>query len=223
MFASLPHHMRGRREKCFGFGRPAPLDRNSKARIMVLARALSRRTEPGKAYGILTAKFLAVLGALLYGFHNSRDGRCFPSYEALAAKADCARSTVYEAIRALEDAGILTWANRITRVREVTQDLFGKVEGRWRVLRTSNAYSFVDPGAAAFPQKMGGERPKPSKSDFPTGTPNQVPRKKEGSPMKHAAGWFGLPRNSPEARAEALNRLRAEFGALVDLVPDAAQ
>ncbi len=219
-FASLPSHMRGRREKLFGYGRPVPLDRNAKVRVMVLARALSRRTEPGKAYGIITAKFLAVLGALLWGFHNSKDGRCFPSYEAIADKAVCARSTVYEAIRALEDAGILTWVNRITRVREVSRDLFGKIEGRWRVLRTSNAYSFVDPGAAAFPQKMAGERSKPSKSDFPTGTPNQVSRKKEGSPIKRSAGWFGLPRNSPEARAEALAKLRAEFGALIDLIPD---
>jgi len=35
------------------------------------------------------------------GFHNSRDGRCFPSYEAIAKKADCNRDTVYEAIKAL--------------------------------------------------------------------------------------------------------------------------
>ena len=51
----------------------------------------------------------------LWGFHNASSGRCFPSYERIAEKADCARSTVYEAIRALEDAGILTWANRIAR------------------------------------------------------------------------------------------------------------
>ena len=36
------------------------------------------------------------------GFHNSRDGRCFPSYEAIADKAKCCRDTVYEAIKALE-------------------------------------------------------------------------------------------------------------------------
>ncbi len=218
-FATIPSHMRGRREKLFGMGRPVPLDRNAKVRVMALARALSRKTEPGKAYGIITAKFLAVLGALLYGFHNCRDGRCFPSYEAIAVKADCHRDTVYEAIKALERAGILTWVNRIVRIREAGRDLFGHATGRWRVLRTSNAYSFVDPGAATYPQA---NRPKPSKSEKPTGTPVPVFKKKEGPAVKRGGSWFGLPRNSPEAREEALARLRAEFGGLVDLIPDAS-
>jgi DNA-binding FadR family transcriptional regulator len=51
---------------------------------------------------------LDVLQALLWGFHNSRSGCCFPSYEAIAAKADCARSTVAEALKVLEWAGVLT-------------------------------------------------------------------------------------------------------------------
>jgi len=46
--------------------------------------------------------------------------------------------------------------NRITRVREWGVDLFGKAQNRIRVVRTSNAYTFVDP--------------KPSKSDLLTGT-----------------------------------------------------
>jgi Helix-turn-helix domain len=46
-------------------------------------------------------------------FHNSRTGCCFPSYEAIATKAECARSTVAEALKALEWAGVLTWQNRI--------------------------------------------------------------------------------------------------------------
>ena len=58
---------------------------------MVLARALMHRTGEGKHYGVLTAKFVAVLGALLWGFHNAASGRCFPSYERIAEKADCAR------------------------------------------------------------------------------------------------------------------------------------
>ena len=41
-----------------------------------------------------------MLGALLWGFHNAHTGRCFPSYEAIAAKAECCRDTVYEAIKA---------------------------------------------------------------------------------------------------------------------------
>ena len=85
-----------------------------------------RRTEEGKAYGPITAKALAVLEALLWGFHNARSGLCFPSYEKIAARAGCARSTVAEAIKALEDAGILSWVNRIKRVAEASDDLFGR-------------------------------------------------------------------------------------------------
>ena len=57
----------------------------------------------------------------------------------------CARSTVAEAIKALEYAGVLTWVNRITRIREPVRDLFGHLVTKWRVIRISNAYSFVDP------------------------------------------------------------------------------
>jgi hypothetical protein len=53
-----------------------------------LARA---RTEKGKHYGIISAKFLAVLDALLWGFHNCHNGRCFPSYETIAERADWAQ------------------------------------------------------------------------------------------------------------------------------------
>jgi hypothetical protein len=113
------------------------------------ARCLSRRTEKGRAYGQLTAKALAVLEALLWAFHNAKSGLCFPSYETIAEAAGCARRTVYEAIKALEDAGVLTWANRITRVREACSDLLGDHGWRWRVVRTSNAYTFNDPSPAA--------------------------------------------------------------------------
>lgn len=156
-----------RREKMFGLGRPRALDRNAKVRIMHWARCLARRTEKGKAYGQVTAKALAVLEALLWAFHNAKSGICFPSYETIAEAAHCARSTVAEALKALEDVRILTWVQRIKRVREPCPDLLGEGGWRWRVLRTSNAYAFSDPSPAA-------DRPNSSKSETPTGTPNQV-------------------------------------------------
>jgi hypothetical protein len=158
---------RQRREKVFGLGRPRALDRNAKVRIMHWARCLSRRTEAGKAYGEITAKALAVLEALLWAFHNAKSGLCFPSYEAIAEAAHCARSTVAEAIKALEDAGVLSWIHRIKRVREAAPDLFDGQGWRWRVIRTSNAYNFRDPSPA-------GRRPDSSKSEKPTETPNQA-------------------------------------------------
>jgi hypothetical protein len=163
-----------KRPKMFGEGRCIPLDRNAKVRIMTYARALSRRTEERKHYGKLTAKFVAVLGVLVFGFHNSHSGRCFPSYESIADKADCHRSTVYAAIRALEDAEILTWVNRIVRIREWGPDLFGRAQNRIRVIRTSNAYTFTDPKPCARP-------PDSSKSKIEAETEGQV-SKKEGAP-----------------------------------------
>jgi AraC-like DNA-binding protein len=156
-----------RREKMFGLGRPRALDRNAKVRIMHLARCLSRRTEKGRAYGVVTAKAMAVLEAMLWGFHNAKSGLCFPSYETIAEAAHCARSTVAEALKALEDTGILSWVNRVKRLREPCPDLLGANGWRWRVLRTSNAYAFNDPSPA-------GGRPNSSKSETTTGTPNQV-------------------------------------------------
>jgi hypothetical protein len=179
--AALPAGFRRRREKVFGEGRCQPLDRNAKARIMVYARAWSaRHRRPGQHRGPLTRATLEVLEALLWGFHNSRDGRCFPSYETIAARAQCCRDTVYEAIRALEGAEILTWVNRLIRVQFRELDLFGKIALRSRLIRTSNAYTFRDPlPCAQVPQgrseAAAGALPigLSSKSENPPRTQNQ--------------------------------------------------
>jgi len=198
-FNTLPAHLRPRREKLFGDGRPRPLDRNGKARVMACVRALMHRTEKGKAYGQITAKARDVAEALLWGFHNARSGLCFPSYEKIAERAKCARSTVAEAIKALEAAGVLSWVNRIVRVRERCADLFGHTGTRTRVIRTSNGYAFNDPKGAA---NMGFS----SKSDFPSGTSIQ-----DSIPTCAAPDQ---PENTPPTELDlALERLKAAFQA----------
>ena len=77
-----------------------------------------------------------------------------------------ARSTVAEALKTLEWAGVLTWQHRITRIRERCTDLFGRSSWRWRVIRTSNAYTFRDP-------KCAHRRQLPSKSENQAGTQDQ--------------------------------------------------
>jgi len=189
----LPNHLRPKREKVFGPGRGFALDRNAKARIMVYARAWSaKHRQPGQHRGPLTRAFMEVLEALLWGFHNSRDGRCFPSYESIAAKAECNRDTVYEAIKALETADVLTWVNRITRIRTRELDLFGQWATRWRTIRTSNAYLFRDPLPCHQPASDGGRA---SKSVNPPGTLNQ-----EISLLSKAPAATG-PLLSPELNA----------------------
>jgi len=180
------------REKLFGPGRAVPLDGNAKARIIAYAKAWgARHRQPGQHRGPITRAFLEVLEALLWGFHNSRDGRCFPSYETIAAKADCARSTVAKALKALEWAGVLKWQHRIARIQVRERDLFGRWASGWRVIRTSNAYVFNDPLQPA---------PRPEdrcKSENPTGTQTQeiqsltaVPIDPD-SPLERALAMFG--------------------------------
>jgi hypothetical protein len=77
--------LRPRREKVFGPAEGTPLDRNAKVRIMVYATGYNaRHKQPRQHRGPITRAFMEVLEALLWGFHNSRDGRCFPSYEAMS-------------------------------------------------------------------------------------------------------------------------------------------
>jgi hypothetical protein len=158
---------RAPREKVFGPARGIPLDRNAKARIIFYAKAWNaRHRQPGQHRGPLTRACIEVLEAMLWGFHNSRSGLCFPSYEAIAEKAGCCRDTVYEAIRALEAADVLTWVNRIVRQQVRELDLFGQWTTRQRVVRTSNAYLFRDPLPCA-------EGRPAAKSENPPGTQNQ--------------------------------------------------
>jgi hypothetical protein len=184
--------LRSHREKVFGPGRAVPLDRNAKARIMAYARAWSaRQRRPGQHRGPITRAFLDVLQALLWGFHNSRSGCCFPGYAAIAGKAECARSTVAEALKVLEWAGVLSWQNRIARIQVRELDLFGRWASRWRVIRTSNAYVFRDPQRplAGVPA---------SKSENRGGTPNQddskhllVATQDSDSPLERALQQLG--------------------------------
>jgi hypothetical protein len=161
----LPNHLCPRREKVFGDGPRIPLDREAKVRIMHLARALKAKTERGKHYGVLTGKFVDVLHAMLWLIHDGRSGQCNPAYATIADKARCAMSTVCEAIKALEAAGILSWVNRIIRERVRERDLLGQWTYTWRVLRTSNAYVFSDPKAAE-------QKGRPSNTDFWSGSPD---------------------------------------------------
>ncbi len=160
-----------RREKVFARPRGVPLDRNAKARIMMAAQAYNTRHRSGRQHrGPLTRTTLDVLKALLWGFHNSRAGDCYPSYESIAEKAQCCRDSVYEAIKALEAADLLTWVNCFTKIRTAGKDLFGRAVTVWQVIRTSNAYLFRDPLPCAPGRETVAD---PCKSENPPGTLNQ--------------------------------------------------
>lgn len=118
------------REKTFGYGVCIPGNRADKINLMESAKRYNRRNKVGRQHkGPLTRTTMDVLRALVWNFHNAVTGRCFPSYEAIAEKAECGRSTVHRAIQALEAAGFLTWCHRLGRIGE-------------QVFRTSNGYRF---------------------------------------------------------------------------------
>jgi hypothetical protein len=164
---SPPTYLRPRRDKIFGEAPAHCLDRNAKARIWARAKSLSR-WRPELRCRLLTPAYMDVLKALLWGFHKDDDGRCFPSYDAIAKAADRHRDTVGKALNALEAYGLLTWVHRLKRVRVLVAGLFGP-EAVLRPQRSSNAYRFIDPLT----------RQKSYKTDFPAGPLNQDLKKEE--------------------------------------------
>jgi DNA-binding MarR family transcriptional regulator len=109
-----------------------PLDRNQRARLIFLAERLDANShQPGQHGGCLKRSGLQVLRILLFHFHNVHCGRCDPSLETIAKTAGMARSTVVEALKRLEDAGII---ERIRRAQWIMQF------GRKRLVQWSNAY-----------------------------------------------------------------------------------
>ena len=114
------------------------IDRNVRARIMFRAEALDRRThEPGQHGGVLKRTGLAVLKALLFGFHNVATGRCDPGYDALARMAGVARSTVAVALKRLEGAGLIIRTRRqVGVVRFTNAYAFKASETAWSESRS---------------------------------------------------------------------------------------
>jgi len=219
----LPRHLRPRREKIFG---PAPshrLDGNAKARVWASANAYNSANRVGRQHqGPLTWATLRVLRALLWRFHSADGGgRCFPSYERIAAAAKCHRDSVCVAIRALEDAGILTWVNRIACIRRQQRDLVGHWVTVFEVVRSSNGYRFLDPLAAM----RGG---KSAKSENPA-RPQNRDLKSQGARLNGARvmqkdalqgepGSLARAKLSPTERAAIVGRMDAGTATRADWV-----
>ncbi len=152
--------MRTKREKTYGM-RARTLTRADRGRIMQNAHnynALNRK--PGQHNGPLTHAYLVVLHTLLFRFHHQVTGECFPSYVAIAKHSGVSRTTVGQAVKALELANILTWSNRIGRTcRRVRDAVTGQLVWLTQVVRLSNAYEFrVPPAAVKSPLEQDARR-----------------------------------------------------------------
>lgn len=163
------------RHKVFGTGILTPLDRNAKAKLAHLARALTNPCVKGQAWGAITPKHLAIFLALLYGFHNGASGRCFPSYVKIAEAAHCAESTVALGLRALEQAKLLTWQQRLIRTRIPQLDVLGQYRLVPHVVRTSNAYAFAAaPSTSTIPKASNPEHQRKTTNQIPTIQPREL-------------------------------------------------
>jgi predicted RNA binding protein with dsRBD fold (UPF0201 family) len=124
------------------FGPPErrKLDRNLVAKLLFLAEALDRRTRAKRQHGgLLKAKGLDVLRALLRRFYSYRTGETYPSYEQIAEAAGCCRATVATKLRVLEELGI------IDTIRRKVVATFTSNAHRVRFdvpVQTSNSYVF---------------------------------------------------------------------------------
>jgi hypothetical protein len=112
------------------------LDRNERARLMLLAETWERRSKrAGCRNGDLGYVGLAVLKCLLWGFLGAK-GLCCPSYDRIQHHTGLCRQSIARGIRRLEETGFIRVVRRIVRERV----------GHMIVTRqASNLYAFAMP------------------------------------------------------------------------------
>lgn len=205
--APAPGNRAGRRRAAHGrWG--VPVDGNGRARVKARAWAMRRATRPGKHYGEVTAKQHDVLLAL-DALMDHRTGACFPSLEALADAAGCARSTAQLAVAALRRLGLVTWLTRYERrLVDVVDGTTGRVERRLLFLRTSNAYALLDlgPGVPTRPSDAPDWRPvaaRPSWRDRVASPAGPETESRSGSREPARAAPAAVARRAPRPTALA--------------------
>ena len=145
------------------------MNRKAASRLFHRARQLDRRTKmAGRHGGQIGHAALQVLHALIFDFFNFASGRLDPSYEAIAAKSNLARSTVAGALKTLARLGIISWQRRCT---PTTDDL-----GRFQLQQETNAYTIHDEhewkGLGAQPERA--PAPAPDTLGFPPTAQSRV-------------------------------------------------
>jgi hypothetical protein len=145
------------------------MNRKAASRLFHRARLLDRRTKMAGCHGgQLGHAALQVLHTLIFDFFNFASGRLDPSYEAIAAKSNLARSTVAEALKKLARFGLISWQRRCT---PTTDDL-----GRFQLQQETNAYVIHDEHEwkGLGPQPERAPAPAPDTLGFPSADPSRV-------------------------------------------------
>jgi len=98
----------------------------------------------------------------------------------------------------LEQAGLISWQHRLTRIRVRERDLFGRWTNRWRLLRSSNCYQIRLPGE------------KVTESENRSETQNQILSGSLVAPLRERVGSVETALISLRAAIEARNRIEQE-------------
>jgi hypothetical protein len=139
------------------------LDRNERAKILVLAEALERRTKlPGRRNGLLGYVGLQVLRTLMFAFLNARNGLCCPRYAAIMDRTGLCKASVAAGLARLERCGIIKIVRRLVRQRvERISPLTGQPEWYVGTTQATSLYSLHRPGAWADHLAVPPARPTP--------------------------------------------------------------
>ncbi len=133
------HFRRGGR---FARYEPAPVSIAVRHRLYRLAVRLRHRTKAkGRKRGVITDATLHIYWHMLFTLADNATGSCTPAIDFIAMKAGAARSTVCEALKALERVGLLKVMRRL--VRRTLAD------GRISTVQDTNAYTFGEPHSYA--------------------------------------------------------------------------
>jgi hypothetical protein len=128
------------------------LDRNDKARIIYLAERTELRTKGrGRKAGAIGQSGLQVLRCLLHQFHSTATGQCDPSYTAIQARTGFCRQVVADALRRLEDTGMICVMRRLIRDgwrviqgKRCPTTLQNSIDSGWPLGRPVPRHQFVD-------------------------------------------------------------------------------
>jgi hypothetical protein len=112
-----------------------PMPKKAATRLYHRARDFDRQTkQEGKHGGAVGHSALQVLHTLLFDFLHYGTGRLYPSYAAIARKANVCQRTVATGLARLKAVGILNWVRRCKPSTE---------GGAFALVQDTNAYAVL--------------------------------------------------------------------------------
>jgi Winged helix-turn-helix DNA-binding len=114
-----------------------PMAKKQAAKTWHKARRFERQSrKAGRQDGALGRNGIAILQVLLFDFLNYASGALYPSYAAIAEKANISLSSVWRGLKKLKEAGVVNWLRRCGEEW---------IDGRFTLRQDTNAYAVLPP------------------------------------------------------------------------------